>query len=119
MALRSSDLALGPRSYSVLPRDREPLIHFMLAGLESAGCRIIHRPPANEAPFRITFETPSGERMGIVAYAFLANTVVTKNRPGDEHRFQLISGAFPLIHSAAPSGIHSAASVTHAAAAGS
>jgi hypothetical protein len=31
--------------------------------------------------------------MGIVAYAFLANQVVTKNRPANEHRFQLKYGS--------------------------
>jgi hypothetical protein len=87
-----ADASLGPRRYSVNPRDREPLIHFMLTALQSAGCRIIHHPPANEAPFRITFETQTGERMGILVYAFLANTVLTKNRPTDEHRFQLKYG---------------------------
>jgi len=38
--------------------------------------------------FRITFGTAEGERMGIVAYAFLANNRETKGRPPDEHRFQ-------------------------------
>ena len=33
-----------------------------------------------------------GERMGIVAYAFLANTKLTRNRPSDEHRFQIKYG---------------------------
>jgi len=31
--------------------------------------------------------------MGIVAYAFLANSKPTKNRPPDEHRFQLKYGS--------------------------
>jgi hypothetical protein len=33
-----------------------------------------------------------GERMGIVAYAFFANSRLTKNRPTDEHRFQIKYG---------------------------
>jgi hypothetical protein len=33
-----------------------------------------------------------GERMGVVAYAFLANSRLTKNRPADEHRFQIKYG---------------------------
>jgi hypothetical protein len=37
-------------------------------------------------------ETPAGERTGIVAYAFLANNTPTKNRPKDEHRFQIKYG---------------------------
>ncbi len=60
----------------------------------TSGCRAsVHASPANRAPFRIAFETAGGERLGTVAYAFLANTKVTKNRPGDEHRFQLKYGA--------------------------
>lgn len=42
---------------------------------------------------RISFETPAGERMGIVAYLFRANSVETKNRPSDEHRFQVKYGS--------------------------
>ncbi|MCG6897660.1 MAG: hypothetical protein LJE60_11225 [Thiocapsa sp.] len=49
--------------------------------------------PPNEAPFRLTFEAPDGERMGILAYAFLANARATRNRPCDEHRFQLKYGS--------------------------
>ncbi|WP_156041127.1 hypothetical protein [Chondromyces apiculatus] len=64
----------------------------MVKALERSGCRIIHRSPAHQAPFRITFETVAGERLGIIAYAFLANTKLTKNRPDDEHRFQVKYG---------------------------
>jgi len=77
----------------VLARDREPLIAFIVDALERDGCRIIHRPLGDQAPFRITFETPSGERLGIIAYAFLANTKLTRNRPQDEHRFQVKYGS--------------------------
>jgi hypothetical protein len=79
-------------TYGVKPSDREPLIRFMLDALESQGCRVIHRPPPDSAPFRITFVTPQGEHMGIVAYAFLANNKKIKNRPQDEHRFQIKYG---------------------------
>lgn len=53
---------------------------------------MIFVPPANVAPFRITFETPQGERMGVVAYAFLANNKKIRNRPQNEHRFQIKYG---------------------------
>lgn len=81
------------RTYGVRARDREPLLRFMIDALQGCGCRVLYASPPNRAPFRVTFETPEGERMGIVAYAFLANTKVTKNRPGDEHRFQLKYGS--------------------------
>lgn len=35
---------------------------------------------------------PHGERVGIVVYAFLANNKKIKNRPRDEHRFQIKYG---------------------------
>ncbi len=78
--------------YKVNARDREPLIQFIVDALERNGCRIIHRPSPKRAPFRFTFETREGERIGIVAYAFLANKEKTKNRPEDEHRFQVKYG---------------------------
>jgi hypothetical protein len=82
------------RKYSVSRVDREPLVRFMLDALSQCGCRVLYCSPADEAPFRITFETREGERLGIVAYAFFANSRETKNRPVDEHRFQLKYGSF-------------------------
>jgi hypothetical protein len=81
------------RTYNVSRKDREPLLDFMLQALRGEGCRIIYCSPPTQAPFRITFETPQGERLGVVAYAFLANSRTTKNRPADEHRFQLKYGS--------------------------
>jgi hypothetical protein len=81
------------RIYRVSPRHREPLLRFMLDALREEGCRILYSSSPKEAPFRITFKTPEGERLGIVAYAFLANNKQTKNRPKDEHRFQLKYGS--------------------------
>ncbi len=81
------------RTYRVRASGRQPLIDFVVDALHDAGCRLIYIPPANVAPFRFTFETPSGERMGIIVYAFLANQKLTKNRPTDEHRFQVKYGA--------------------------
>ncbi len=65
----------------------------MREALEDAGCRILFVSPSDRAPFRLTFETAWGERLGIVAYAFTANSKVTKNRPVDEHRFQIKYGS--------------------------
>jgi hypothetical protein len=84
---------LSIRTYNVSRRDREPLLDFMLQALHGEGCRILYSSPPSQAPFRITFETPQGERLGIVAYAFLANSRLTLHRPADEHRFQLKYGS--------------------------
>lgn len=81
------------RTYSVNPRARAPLIDFMTGSLVEAGCRILHCSPPNRAPFVIAFETSSGERMGIIAYAFLATRTLTKNRPANERSFQMKYGS--------------------------
>lgn len=79
-------------TFAVSRRDRAPLVAWMIEALELAGCRILRDSGADRAPFRLTFETPMGECMGIVAYAFLANSKLTTNRPTDEHRFQIKYG---------------------------
>lgn len=84
---------MGLRTYRVSPRDRAPLLDFIVDALQRCGCRIIFCSPSNTAPFRVTFETSTGERTGIIAYAFLANSRPTRNRPADEHRFQVKYGA--------------------------
>ena len=86
-------MILGLRRYSVQRAARAPLVDFMLGSLRASGCRILHAPDPGEAPFIVTFETPAGERMGVVAYAFLANEAPTKvNRPDDERSFQIKYG---------------------------
>jgi hypothetical protein len=67
-------------------------VEFIRSALEEAGCRILFEPDPGTAPYRFTFETPAGERLGIVVYAFFANSQLTKNRPADEHRFQVKYG---------------------------
>jgi len=79
--------------YPVQRASRKPLVDFMLDALRAAGCRILMSSEPDQAPFVITFETATGERIGIVAYAFLANEAPTKvNRPGDERSFQIKYG---------------------------
>jgi hypothetical protein len=82
----------GLRTYPVNPIARRPLVEFMTSALMTAGCKIIHSSPADRAPFIVAFETRSGERMGIVAYAFLATRTPTTNRPSDEQSFQIKYG---------------------------
>lgn len=81
------------RRYRVQAADRGPLLEFILDALRDAGCTILHCTPPTEAPFRISFETRLGERMGILAYAFRATFTPTKNRPDDEHSFQIKYGS--------------------------
>lgn len=81
------------RRYRVNAKDRAPLLAFMQQALERCGCTLLKCSPPTEAPFRLSFEAPDGERMGIIAYAFLANSRQTRNRPTDEHRFQLKYGS--------------------------
>jgi hypothetical protein len=69
------------------------LLAFIEAALRGSGCSTINRSPRGEAPLRLSFITPWGERVGIIAYAFLFNTRRTKNRPDDEHRFQVKYGS--------------------------
>jgi len=65
----------------------------MQEALTASGCRIIAAADPGEAPFRITFETADGERLGIVAYAFLITRTPTLNRPSDERSFQIKYGS--------------------------
>lgn len=81
------------RTYGVSATKRAPLLEFMQGALTEAGCKILHRSSPDRAPFVITFETPGGERMGVIAYAFLANRTPTNNRPPDERSFQIKYGA--------------------------
>jgi hypothetical protein len=83
---------MHPRFYTVSRRQKAPLVDFILSALHEAGCRTLHEPDPAVAPYRFTFETPAGERLGIIAYAFFANSQLTKNRPADEHRFQVKYG---------------------------
>lgn len=78
--------------FSVRRDQKAPLLAFILSALETAGCRVLNCSDPSEAPFRISFEAPDGERLGVIAYAFLANSRTTRNRPLDEHRFQVKYG---------------------------
>jgi hypothetical protein len=81
------------RTYRVRRRDKQELLDFIVSSLEQCGCAVLQSSSPREAPFRITFEAPNGERIGIIAYAFFANAKETLNRPQDEHRFQVKYGA--------------------------
>ena len=84
--------------YQVSRRDKKPLLDFIFESLELCGCTVLNYSNPDRVPFQITFEAPDGERMGIIVYAFLANSKLTKNRPSDEHRFQVKYGSKPTEH---------------------
>jgi hypothetical protein len=72
---------------------REPIVKAILEALEASGASIESEPDPTLAPFEITICTPEGERLELICYAFLANKYRQKNRPLDEHRFQVKYGS--------------------------
>jgi hypothetical protein len=78
--------------YSVSAGHKAPLLQFIREALEARGCTIRHVGPSNRAPVHMVLDMPGGERLSVLIYAFLANAKVTKNRPTDEHRFQIKYG---------------------------
>ena len=83
-------------TYTVYPAShpaKAPLLKFLLEGLRQADCIVPFASQPDHEPFLITFETPLGERLGVLCYAFLANSRDTRNRPADEHRFQVKLGS--------------------------
>lgn len=90
--IRPREHTLPYSVYGVSRKNREPLLRFIHEALAASGCRVINSSDAGHAPFRISFETSAGERMGILAYAFFANNRETRNRPKDEYRFQVKYG---------------------------
>jgi hypothetical protein len=78
--------------YSVSVRDKQPLLDFVLTALRSRGCTVLHASQPSRAPFHIVLDLPGGERLSLLVYAFFANSEPTRNRPQDEHRFQIKYG---------------------------
>jgi hypothetical protein len=88
-----SGVIVGLQTYPTQRAAKQPLIDFMCNGLRAAGCRVVFASPANVAPFVMTFETSSGERMGIVAYAFLATRTQTNSETKGERGFRIGYGS--------------------------
>jgi hypothetical protein len=80
-------------TYSVQPRSRERLVTFIADALRACRCKIVKAPDPTVAPFKFVFDTSDGERMGVVCYAFTSTFTPTKNRPKDEHSFQIKYGS--------------------------
>lgn len=84
--------ALTWKCYSVSRAAKAPLLAFVIRALAMRDCRVLFASEPSRAPFYIVFETPSGSRHGVLVYAFFANAKPTRNRPEDEHRFQVKYG---------------------------
>lgn len=82
----------SPKYYSVSAAKKKPILDFILDALRACNCHIVHEPDPRQAPYRIVFDTPQGERIGVMVYAFFANSRRTLNRPEDEFRFQVKYG---------------------------
>lgn len=80
------------REYRGHKTDGDRLLRFMLEALRRKGCRMLHAPPPDVAPFRITFETPVGERLGIIAYASAVTARTPQDHRDDEFEFQINYG---------------------------
>jgi len=80
------------KTYAVRRSEKARLLNFILDGLVMRGCRIVSSSDPALAPFYVVFETPAGERHGVLTYAFRAGARLTKKRPTDEHRFQIKYG---------------------------
>lgn len=69
------------------------------AALEESGCKILKHPKPSSAPFEYQIETPDGEQLSLVCYAFTANKYRQEGRPRDEHRLQVKYGSdFDRLH---------------------
>jgi hypothetical protein len=81
------------KKWSVQKSAKRPLLDFIVEGLKAAHCTILSASDPSYAPFLVTYETLLGERQGVLVYAFFANSRETRNRPLDEHRFQIKYGS--------------------------
>jgi hypothetical protein len=80
-----------PELYSVTRKG--PIVQRILDALDGCGVKILQAPRLTEAPFLIHVETPRGERLCLISYAFLANKYGQEGRPDGEHRFQIKYGS--------------------------
>ncbi len=65
---------------------------FVEQAVADAGGRVLFTSGPSSAPLFLGVEDPTGARVGLMAYVFHANRVITKNRPSDEHRGQIRYG---------------------------
>ena len=66
--------------------------HMVEQAVDASGGRLLFSSGPSSAPLFLGVEAPDGSRIGITAYVFRANRVITRNRPSDEHRAQIRYG---------------------------
>ena len=65
---------------------------FLQRAMERSGGRVLWSSGPHVAPLYLAIEDGQGERQGLMAYVFMANRRVTRNRPANEHRMQIRYG---------------------------
>ena len=65
---------------------------FVEQAIERSGGRVLGSSGPSQAPLFLGLEDGRTNRLGLCAYAFLANRRETRNRPQDEHRLQIRYG---------------------------
>lgn len=69
------------------------VLHAIEDAVGRSGGTILERPSPDHAPFKYVVRTPGGAQLTLLCYAFLANKYRQRNRPADEHRFQIKYGS--------------------------
>lgn len=78
---------------------KEGVVAFVVDALEASGFTLEKVPDMRTAPFVLSVQTPWNEPLDLICYVFLANKYGQRNRPADEHRFQVKYGsAFDRLH---------------------
>lgn len=82
-----------PKLYKV-QRSRQQIVDVLTAGIEASGARVVSCSFPHElvAPVFIGAEDADGHRYGMLTYPFTTTKKAIKNRPSDEHRFQIKYG---------------------------
>lgn len=81
------------KTYRVQRSRKERQLQWVLEALRHAGCKIHFCSQPDVMPVFVVIETGGGHTHGLVVYLFTANSRETKNRPADEHRFQIKYGS--------------------------
>ncbi len=80
-------------TYHVRRGDKVELVRFVREALTGSGFQIECEPDPGIAPFVFSVIAPWGAPIELICYAFYANEYRQRNRPSDEHRFQIKYGS--------------------------